>query len=321
MRGALPQVVSDDTSSTEATEAVPVAHAANNEVTLALHKPRGFTSDNNHTGKFPSAYALLPEHLSGRRGGLSAAAGAGVRAVQTRLGAVGRLDVETSGLLLFTSSPLVNRHVRAAKRVPKTYVATVAGCLLDLEAASEPELRRMLHGDGLIPRQACPVDAAPATSAAVDRSASTVAAGVGLVPSAGSCIGDTSPSDEARARLLAALQPHGWRDGLGLLWQPLRLENGSSGRDRRPLESHSLVGCEVEAERAVTPVTETLPASHVKVWNTSGWRFAVHCMFLPAHLDLLTRPALFIRLPMTTMTGRALVGSRFVSIARRASGR
>ena len=84
-------------------------------VALVVHKPRGHVSERFPPGVSrdplgrPSAYELLPRSLD---------PGA------SSLGAVGRLDAETSGLLVFTSSPALNLALRAGG-VAKTYVATV----------------------------------------------------------------------------------------------------------------------------------------------------------------------------------------------------
>jgi len=84
-------------------------------VALVVHKPRGHVSERFPPGVSrdplgrPSAYELLPRSLD---------PGA------PSLGAVGRLDAETSGLLVFTSSPALNLALRAGG-VAKTYVATV----------------------------------------------------------------------------------------------------------------------------------------------------------------------------------------------------
>lgn len=88
-------------------------------VALAVHKPRGYVServpgDVDALGR-PSVYSLLPDpSVSG----------------SSRLSAVGRLDLETSGLMLFTDSPALNAAVRGS-RLPKTYVATVSGAGVD----------------------------------------------------------------------------------------------------------------------------------------------------------------------------------------------
>ena len=88
-------------------------------VALAVHKPRGYVServpgDVDALGR-PSIYSLLPDpSVSG----------------SSRLSAVGRLDLETSGLMLFTDSPTLNAAVRGS-RLPKTYVATVSGAGVD----------------------------------------------------------------------------------------------------------------------------------------------------------------------------------------------
>jgi len=82
-----------------------------------MHKPRGFISERipsrdavDALGR-PSVYNLLPAEFSG-------------------LSAIGRLDRETSGLMLFTDSAELNATIRGGK-VAKTYIATVSGAGLD----------------------------------------------------------------------------------------------------------------------------------------------------------------------------------------------
>ena len=80
-------------------------------VTIALHKPVGVVC--SHTGEEgPTVYELLPPAW-GRR--------------SPRPEAVGRLDRDTSGLLLVTDDhALLHRLTSPRHHVPKTYVATLA---------------------------------------------------------------------------------------------------------------------------------------------------------------------------------------------------
>lgn len=101
-------------------------------VALAVHKPRGHASERIGAGDGadlrdamgrPSVYGLVPRDL--RRPSLTA---------------VGRLDVETSGLILFTDSAGLSAAIRGGRRVQKAYVATVSGAGLsdgDLARAAE----------------------------------------------------------------------------------------------------------------------------------------------------------------------------------------
>ena len=76
-------------------------------VTLMLHKPAGYASVSSGTD-YPSVFSLLGE---GERG--------------LALFAVGRLDADTSGLLLLTNSgELSERISRPERAVPKTYSVT-----------------------------------------------------------------------------------------------------------------------------------------------------------------------------------------------------
>ena len=84
---------------------------------LALHKPHGYVTTRSDPQGRPTVYDLLP-------------------ADATRLRAVGRLDLATSGLLLFTNdTQLAHRLTDPASAVPRTYVVTVRGALSDEDAA------------------------------------------------------------------------------------------------------------------------------------------------------------------------------------------
>ena len=86
----------------------PLDHPAG--LLLLLHKPRGLVcSHEDREG--PNVYALLPERWR-RRNPL--------------VTSIGRLDKDTSGLLLLTDqSPLVHRLTSPKHKVPKRYRATV----------------------------------------------------------------------------------------------------------------------------------------------------------------------------------------------------
>lgn len=84
---------------------------------LALHKPRGYVTTRSDPQGRPTVYDLLPADAGGLR-------------------AVGRLDLATSGLLLFTNdTQLAHRLTDPASAVPRTYVVTVRGALSDEAAA------------------------------------------------------------------------------------------------------------------------------------------------------------------------------------------
>lgn len=78
-------------------------------LTLMLHKPAGYTCSTKDTGRL--VYELLPERFRFRDPVLST---------------VGRLDRETSGLLLFTDDgALLHRIISPRQHVPKVYEAVL----------------------------------------------------------------------------------------------------------------------------------------------------------------------------------------------------
>jgi 23S rRNA pseudouridine2605 synthase len=90
---------------------------------LALHKPRGYVTTRSDPQGRPTVYDLLPPDAAGLR-------------------AVGRLDLATSGLLLFTNdTQLAHRLTDPALAVPRTYLLTVRGALSDEDAS-----RAVTHG-------------------------------------------------------------------------------------------------------------------------------------------------------------------------------
>ena len=86
----------------------PLDHAEG--LLLMLHKPTGLVC--SHDGREgPDIYSLLPERWRGRNPAVTS---------------IGRLDKETSGLLLLTDlSPLVHRLTSPKHKVPKVYRATL----------------------------------------------------------------------------------------------------------------------------------------------------------------------------------------------------
>jgi len=88
-------------------------------LTLMLHKPAGYTCSTKDTGRL--VYDLLPPRFRLRSPVLST---------------VGRLDRETSGLLLFTDDgQLLHRIISPKAALPKVYDATLAQPLRGDEAA------------------------------------------------------------------------------------------------------------------------------------------------------------------------------------------
>jgi 23S rRNA pseudouridine2605 synthase len=91
-------------------DGAPVApHAASERVVWMVHKPRGVVSTAKDTHGRPTVVAM-------------------VDAPGRRLYPVGRLDAETTGLILLTDDgDLANRLTHPRYEVPKTYVAHVEG--------------------------------------------------------------------------------------------------------------------------------------------------------------------------------------------------
>ena len=87
-------------------------------LTLILHKPLGVVCSHKETGR--SLYGLLPDRWRQRDPALSS---------------VGRLDVDTSGLLLVTDDgPLLHRIISPKNHIPKRYHVTLARPLEGHEA-------------------------------------------------------------------------------------------------------------------------------------------------------------------------------------------
>ncbi len=85
---------------------------------LMLHKPTGYTCSRADQGQL--VYELLPPRFLARKPALSS---------------IGRLDADTSGLLLFTDDgPLLHRLISPKSNLPKTYDATLARPLEEHEA-------------------------------------------------------------------------------------------------------------------------------------------------------------------------------------------
>jgi 16S rRNA pseudouridine516 synthase len=100
-------------------------------VVLMLHKPVGVTCSHKEVGKL--VYDLLPRRWRQREPALST---------------VGRLDKETSGLLLMTDDgALLHRIISPKKNVAKHYVATLARPLQGDEAAQFAAGTLMLEGE------------------------------------------------------------------------------------------------------------------------------------------------------------------------------
>lgn len=88
-------------------------------LTLLMHKPLGVVCSHREAGR--SVYELLPHRWRAREPGLST---------------IGRLDKETSGLLLITDDgPFLHRVISPRSHVPKRYLATLDRPLRGDEAA------------------------------------------------------------------------------------------------------------------------------------------------------------------------------------------
>jgi 16S rRNA pseudouridine516 synthase len=89
-------------------------------LTILMHKPLGVVCSHREPGR--SIYELLPPRWQGRLPALSS---------------IGRLDKETSGLLLITDDgPFLHRVISPKSGVAKRYVATLDRPLVGTEAAA-----------------------------------------------------------------------------------------------------------------------------------------------------------------------------------------
>lgn len=100
-------------------------------LTLMLHKPRGYTCSTKDTGRL--IYDLLPPRFRER---------------SPQLSSVGRLDRDTSGLLLMTDDgALLHRIVSPKAKLDKAYEATLAQDLRGDEGARFASGTLMLESD------------------------------------------------------------------------------------------------------------------------------------------------------------------------------
>ena len=100
-------------------------------VVLMLNKPLGVTCSHKEAG--PLIYGLLPERWRRRDPAIST---------------VGRLDKDTSGLILMTDDGgLLHRIISPKSHVPKRYLATLARPLAGTEAAVFAAGTLMLEGE------------------------------------------------------------------------------------------------------------------------------------------------------------------------------
>lgn len=98
---------------------------------VMLNKPAGFTCSHADQGRL--VYELLPPRFQKR---------------DPKLSSVGRLDAETSGLLLFTDDgALLHKLISPKSNLPKSYEATLARPLEGHEAALFASGALMLRGE------------------------------------------------------------------------------------------------------------------------------------------------------------------------------
>lgn len=98
---------------------------------VMLNKPAGFTCSHADQGRL--VYELLPPRFQKR---------------DPKLSSVGRLDVETTGLLLFTDDgALLHKLISPKSNLPKSYEATLARPLEGHEAALFASGALMLRGE------------------------------------------------------------------------------------------------------------------------------------------------------------------------------
>ncbi|MFN7164063.1 MAG: pseudouridine synthase [Hyphomonas sp.] len=98
---------------------------------VMLNKPAGFTCSHADQGRL--VYELLPPRFQKR---------------DPKLSSVGRLDAETTGLLLFTDDgALLHRLISPKSNLPKTYEATLARPLEGHEAALFASGTLVLRGE------------------------------------------------------------------------------------------------------------------------------------------------------------------------------
>lgn len=98
---------------------------------LMLHKPKGVTCSHKEAGTL--VYDLLPSRW---------------RAREPAISSVGRLDKETSGLLLLTDDgDLLHRIISPKRHVAKRYLATLARPLQGHEGAAFASGELMLEGE------------------------------------------------------------------------------------------------------------------------------------------------------------------------------
>jgi 16S rRNA pseudouridine516 synthase len=100
-------------------------------LTLMLHKPLGVTCSHKETG--PLVYSLLPERW---------------RLREPTISTIGRLDKESSGLLLMTDDGmLLHRIISPKSAIPKRYRVTLARPLRGDEAGLFASGQLMLDGE------------------------------------------------------------------------------------------------------------------------------------------------------------------------------
>jgi len=98
---------------------------------LMLHKPAGYTCSHQDQGRL--VYDLLPPRFLKR---------------DPKISSIGRLDADTTGLILFTDDgALLHRLISPKSDIPKTYEATLARPLEGHEAALFSSGTLVLRGE------------------------------------------------------------------------------------------------------------------------------------------------------------------------------
>lgn len=114
-----------------------------NAITAVLNKPVGYISAQPEKGQIPAVRLVTKSNLIG--------ASAAIPTRQTRLAPVGRLDMDSRGLLLLTEDGVLTKAVIGPESdIEKEYIVTVEGVITDLAVG------KLRHGLTLDNRQLKP---------------------------------------------------------------------------------------------------------------------------------------------------------------------
>jgi 23S rRNA pseudouridine2604 synthase len=115
----------------------PRARAQQNElVTVILHKPIGYVSGQAEDGYEPATVLIRPEN---RWSGDDSARRFDIRHL-LGLAPAGRLDIDSTGLMVYTQDGRIAKHLIGGNDVEKEYLVRVEGAL------SNAGLERLRHG-------------------------------------------------------------------------------------------------------------------------------------------------------------------------------